>query len=163
MRWISADKTGCPLSPPIHVGLTSKSLGLTLRVPQWAPGVQVLKNDLEHRNSCVGLEAIIENYCAMGSQNWRHQQYALDLADKSRQRSVPRAHNLSEVLPPIIWTSDLIHGRFSRRSQFQEHVVRGDTPMRLCAWCALWLRHCLLNLEHIAGAYSPGVLLPGWF
>ena len=38
----------------------------------------------------------------MGSQNCRQQQYALDLADKSRRRSAPRAHNLIEVSPQTI-------------------------------------------------------------
>ena len=33
----------------------------------------------------------------MGSQSCRQQQYALDLADKSRRRSAPRAHILIEV------------------------------------------------------------------
>ena len=38
----------------------------------------------------------------MGSQSGRQQQYALDLADKSRRRSAPRAHNLTEVSPQTI-------------------------------------------------------------
>ena len=38
----------------------------------------------------------------MGSQSCRQQQYALDLADKSRRQSAPRAHNLIEVSPQTI-------------------------------------------------------------
>ena len=40
----------------------------------------------------------------MGSQSFRQQQYALDLADKSRRRSAPRAHIFMEVSPLTIWT-----------------------------------------------------------
>ena len=38
----------------------------------------------------------------MGSQSCRQEQYALDLADKSRRRSAPRAHILIEVSPQKI-------------------------------------------------------------
>ena len=38
----------------------------------------------------------------MGSQNCRQHQYTLDLADKSRRPSAPRAHNLAEVSSPQI-------------------------------------------------------------
>ena len=41
----------------------------------------------------------------MGSQSCRQQQYTPDLADKSRRRSAPRAHDLMETSPLINWTS----------------------------------------------------------
>ena len=51
----------------------------------------VLK-DLEHRNACVGLAGNNLELADNGSQNCRQQQYALDLADKSRRTS---RHNIS--------------------------------------------------------------------
>ena len=58
----------------------------------------VLK-DLEHRNACVGLAGNNPKLAGNGNQSCRQQQYAIDLADKSRRRSAPRAHNLAEVSP----------------------------------------------------------------
>ena len=49
----------------------------------------------------IGLKRFVCGF-TLRVQGCRQQQYALDLADKSRRGSAPRAHDLVEVSPPRI-------------------------------------------------------------
>ena len=60
----------------------------------------------------------------MGSQSYRQQQYALDLADKSRDRSAPRAHDLVEVSPPRIGIVSPL--KVGTSFEFSEAVLLGE-------------------------------------